>query len=169
MRKLIYICALSILSTSLAFGQTGNEFDFWVGTWELTWNQGDTATGKGLNRIVRTLDGKVIQEHFEATDAGPITGYKGTSISVYNPRNKSWHQAWADNQGGYINFIGEVDGDKRIFKTPPQQQGDQVIISRMVFYDIGTDKFTWDWERTTDGGETWNLQWRINYQRAENE
>jgi hypothetical protein len=35
----------------------------------------------------------------------------------------------------------------------------------MVFYDIKKDSFTWDWEGTQDGGETWNLLWRINYTR----
>ncbi len=73
--------------------------DFWVGNWQLTWKMQDGSIGKGANEIVKTLDGKVIQEHFRATNASNMTGFKGTSISVFNPKSNSWHQAWADNQG----------------------------------------------------------------------
>ena len=87
------------------------------------------------------------------------------SISVFIPNKKEWHQAWADNQGGYIDLIGEIEGDKKVFKTKPVTNGDKIIMQRMVFYNIKKDKFTWDWEGTQDGGKSWNLQWRINYSR----
>ena len=109
----------------------------------------------------KTLDGKVLQEHFN----DPSTGFKGTSISVFNPNTKVWHQAWADNQGGYFNFIGETSGDKKIFKTLPVERNGKTIVLRMVFYNITDKAMTWDWESSTDGGTTWNLNWRIEYTR----
>jgi hypothetical protein len=48
--------------------QDGSEFDFWVGKWDLSWKYGDGSEGKGTNHIMKTLDGKVIQENFEAID-----------------------------------------------------------------------------------------------------
>ncbi len=142
-------------------------FDFWVGEWELSWTDNEGNPGKGTNHIEKILDGKVIQEHFESIE-GKLEGYKGTSISVYNPQRESWHQAWADNQGGYIDMKGSIDGNKRIFQTGarPGPQGGS-IISRMVFYEITENSFTWDWESSTDEGKTWTLNWRINYERAQ--
>jgi hypothetical protein len=35
----------------------------------------------------------------------------------------------------------------------------------MVFKNIKANAFTWDWESSVDGGETWKLNWRINYSR----
>jgi hypothetical protein len=96
---------------------------------------------------------------------GQNAGFLGTSISVYNPKTTQWHQAWADNGGGFFNFIGEIDGEKRIFKTLPIEKDGKIRIQRMVFYEIQRDSFTWDWEGTQDGGQTWNLLWRINYTR----
>ncbi|MCG8320884.1 MAG: hypothetical protein MI921_15385 [Cytophagales bacterium] len=29
----------------------------------------------------------------------------------------SWHQAWADNPGGYFDFTGEINGDKKSLKS----------------------------------------------------
>jgi len=140
-------------------------FDFWVGTWEVSWDEGDGKKGTGQNVIEKTLDGKVIQENF-AIDTGNGSGFKGTSISVYNPTTGTWHQAWADNQGGYYNFIGEVIGNKRVFKLAhPFKKDGKELTYRMVFYDINKDSLKWDWEYSTDGGETWELSWRIFYNR----
>ena len=165
MKRFLVIMCLGIPGlvcgqNSSASGDESTKMDFWVGEWQLSWDG-----GKGVNRIEKTLDGQVIQENFEGIE-GQYAGFKGTSISVFNPQSGSWHQAWADNNGGYINFIGEMDGDKRIFKTLPRQgPNGTTIISRMRFYDIEEDSFTWDWERSTDGGETWTLNWRISYTR----
>ena len=144
---------------------TASWFDFWVGKWDVSWQNPDSTVGKGINNVVKIMDDKVIQENFEITDAGANTGFKGTSLSVYNPASHVWHQAWADNQGGFFNFIGEAAGDKRIFKTMPVERNGKTIVLRMVFYDITNYSITWDWERSEDGGKSWQLQWRINYKK----
>lgn len=143
-----------------------NTFDFWVGKWDLTWTNAQGKEEKGRNHIYKVMDGKVIQENFEALE-GSMKGYKGMSISVFNPQSKTWYQTWMDNQSGNINFTGEVIGDKKIFKTAETETNGQKAQSRMVFYGFTDTGFTWDWEATTDGGKTWKLNWRINYQRAD--
>lgn len=166
MKKLIVGGLLVFIGFSTsAQSNPENSFNFWVGTWDLTWQGAGGKTEKGRNTITKVLDDKVIQENFEALE-GAQKGYLGMSISVYNPNTKTWHQTWMDNQGGNIHFTGEIDGDRKIFKTAPQERNGQQIISRMVFYDITKDAFNWDWESTTDGGKTWNLNWRIKYTRA---
>jgi len=166
MKTQIITMILLINSMFYSMAQDGGEFDFWVGKWDLTWEYPDGSKGKGINNINYTLDGKVIQENFEATDSGAYNGFKGTSISVFSPGTKSWHQAWADNQGGYFNFTGEISGDRRIFKTKPYPKDGKDIVLRMVFYNIRKSSMTWDWEQSQDGGKTWALQWRIHYKRA---
>jgi hypothetical protein len=37
---------------------------------------------------------------------------------------------------------------------------------RMVFSGIEADTFDWRWERSVDGGETWEPPWTIDYHRA---
>lgn len=158
------VILLMIIHRPLA--QDGTEFDFWVGKWDLNWQYSDGTQGIGVNHVEKILDGKVIQENFEAKDAGPYQGFKGTSISVFNPNLKTWHQAWADNQGGYFDFTGEVSGDQRIFKATRQQSDGEEVNLRMRFYDIAENSMTWDWEQSRDGGKTWSLQWRIFYERS---
>lgn len=159
---ILILFPFSISAQSLTV-QDSALFDFWVGDWDLTWKNASGKIEKGTNSVVKILDGKVIQENFSFASGA----FKGTSISVYNSSRKIWHQAWADSQGGYFDFEGDVDGNKRIFKTRLREQNGQKIIQRMVFYDIKSDSFTWDWEQSRDGGVTWQLQWRINYVRRQ--
>jgi hypothetical protein len=144
-----------------------NHYDFWVGKWAASWDEGDGKRGTGTNEIIKTLDGKVVQENFKIL-TGQSAGFLGTSISVYQTQTQSWKQSWADNQGGFFYFIGKTDGDKRIFQTELRERPDGAMFTqRMVFYDITKDAFTWDWEASTDGGTTWTRNWRIDYQRTD--
>jgi hypothetical protein len=87
-------------------------FDFWVGDWDLSWTNANGTPGKGTNLIEKILDGKVIRENFAAD-----SGFKGTSISVFQAGTQSWRQAWADNQGGYFDFEAKLEGMNRVFQT----------------------------------------------------
>ncbi|MEO5976908.1 MAG: hypothetical protein ABIS36_16145 [Chryseolinea sp.] len=165
MKKLQSTLILSFILFTSAYGQDDDTawFDFWIGKWEVSWTEAEGKLGKGTNTVTKILDDKVIQENFKIVE-GANKGYLGTSMSVYSPKFKIWHQAYADNQGGYINFIGERSGDTRIFKTDPSQDK-SVPLSRMRFYEIKKDSLMWDWEFSQDGGKTWTLNWRITYKR----
>jgi len=144
--------------------QPADMFDFWVGDWQVSWKNADSTEGKARNHVSRILDGQVIEEQFEQDPADPAPLLKGRSLSVRDPQGL-WHQAWADNQGGFFALTASVDGDKRLFSTALTPAGDQVKGQRMVFHHITHDAFTWDWEGTTDGGKTWTLLWQLDYKR----
>lgn len=151
-----HITLLIFLATMTCGAQTisvqdSTLFDFWIGDWDLTWVNAEGKLEKGANHITRILDGRVIQENF-VTENGSL---KGMSISVFNSRRKTWHQAWVD----------KVDGDKRIFSTKMKEVNGMKIVQRMVFSEIKKGSLVWDWELSKDGGGTWETQWRINYKR----
>lgn len=156
---------LMVNQNAAAQSEVNTWFDFWVGKWDASWDEGEGKIGKGTNTISKVLDGSVVQEDFVITD-GLQKGFKGRSLSVLGKTSMKWHQAWADNQGGFFNLIGERDGGVRIFKTLPRNVGGKEIVQRMLFKDIKADSFVWDWEKSEDGGKTWTLQWRISYRRS---
>ena len=134
------------------------QFDFWIGEWNLTYNDTSHAT----NRITKEMDGCLIHEHFN----DPQNKYIGESWSVYNPQKKIWQQTWVDNQGGYIALTGEFKDGKMVLNTALQLMPDGTKKqSRMVYYNITQNSFDWDWEATTDEGKTWTNNWRIHYKR----
>lgn len=163
---LLAVCLIAFPVTTLRAQTEDTWFDFWVGEWQVTWEEKDGTYGRGKNHVVKILDNTVIQENF-VVEEGVSKGYLGTSISVYNKTTKTWHQGYADNQGAYFNLVGERAGDKRIFKTEPVEKDGRAYFQRMVFYDITPSSFTWDWESSEDDGKTWKLSWRIRYKRIQ--
>jgi hypothetical protein len=143
---------------------SANYFDFWVGEWTASWDEGNGIELLGTNTITKNLDNKIITEQFRIKK-GKNAGFKGTSISVFQPQTNTWKQAWADNQAGYYDFTGAFEGDKRMFQTASTSTNGDVIMQRMVFYDITRLSMTWDWELSKDGGESWQLSWRIFYKK----
>lgn len=144
----------------------GEYFNFWIGEWDLTWEGSDGTMDTGKNTIERILNDKVIKENFEAT-SGQMAGYIGKSYSVYNPQTGQWKQTWVDNNGAYLDFIGKLEGEKRMFLRKIKDQNGEDLIQRMVFYDIKKNSFMWDWEKSTDDGKTWQLLWKIAYRRVQ--
>lgn len=159
--KLYLLFVFSVVLVSPTIGQLdSHSFDFWIGKWKIAYidNKGDTL--HGTNTILPTLDGQVIQENFVSD-----VGFKGTSISVYNPQTKMWNQAWADNSGGFFHFVGDMDSGNPVFKTLPIQQNDKTKVQRMIFREITEHSLTWDWQKSEDNGQNWTLMWRIWYSK----
>ena len=135
-----------------------SQFDFWIGEWDLTYND----TVKATNRITREMGGCVVHEHFN----DPSNAFTGESWSVYNPATKKWQQTWVDNQGGYIVLTGAYQDGRMILTTEAVKMPDGTTKqSRMVFDNITPDSLDWDWEATTDEGKNWKNNWRIKYKR----
>ncbi len=130
------------------------QFDFWLGDWELTWGE----NMHGTNRIERIMDGAVIQENFEGA------GYTGMSVSVFSKEDNRWRQTWVDSSGSYLDFVGEfVDGKMILIRNGVVEE--KPVKQRMIWYDITDNDFQWNWERSDDKGASWQIIWKIQYQR----
>lgn len=144
--------------------QDDNFLDFWIGTWEVSWPEGD-GQGSGINKVEKILDNTTVLESFEVL-TGQSKGLKGKSLSAYSAVDNCWKQTWVDNQNTYINFTAEIVDGNPSFGTILSQHG--VLVSqRMVFKDITDNSFIWDWESSSDEGMTWTSFWTIDYKRIE--
>lgn len=139
------------------------QLDFWLGDWDLTWpgaKQNEIAHGR--NTVKRIMDNCVVQENFSGEDSTPL---RGMSVSSFNPSTGKWNQTWVDNQGAYLDFVGEFkDGEMILAREAAKSDGTR-IIQRMVFRNINANEFDWSWEASKDGGKTWTVQWPIHYKR----
>jgi hypothetical protein len=176
MRHIISLMLSLLLFSALSIGKQAasgaanpcttseqRQLDFWVGEWDLTW-PGNKAgeVQHGTNSIRRVLDGCVIEENFSGESDMHL---RGKSVSIFDTRSGRWKQTWVDNEGGYLDFVGEFkDGQMSLGRemTPPDgTKGMQ----RMVFKNISADEFDWSWEGSKDGGKTWQVVWPIHYKR----
>ena len=143
-----------------------SQFDFWLGEWDLRWPAEQTG-GKpggmatGTNVITRRFGNCVVEENFATSDES----FLGHSVSVYDEGTGSWRQTWVDSSGGYLLFEGGMVGDEMELRTEVVEENGEQIVRRMVFTDIEESSLTWHWQRSADGGETWNELWTIAYAR----
>jgi hypothetical protein len=130
--------------------------DFWLGDWVCTWDGGG-----GRNSITKELGGRVVVERFESLAP---ERWSGMSLSVFDERGGRWRQTWVDSTGNYWAFHEEPHPDGCVFAVSELEDGREVV-KRMVFSDIEPDAFRWRWERSEDGGATWQPLWAIDYRR----
>jgi hypothetical protein len=173
MTKIITALLALALFQSLASGQANpknpctvpqqKQFEFWVGEWDLTWpGQKANEVDHGTNSIKRIMDGCVVQENFSGGDS---MGMRGTSLSTFDTRANKWKQTWVDNQGGYLDFVGEFKDGKMILQREGVRPDGTKVLQRMVWKNITTSEFDWSWEASLDGGKTWQVNWPIRYKR----
>ena len=139
-----------------------SQFDFWVGEWQLSWND----TLRGTNKIEKMYGNCTIHESF----SDPKSKFHGQSWSVYSEKRDVWEQTWVDSEGDYIALTGGMIGDSMILATAERTVPEKIsptgkVINRMVFYNIKKDSLDWRWEASTDGGKTWKNTWKIHYTR----
>ena len=178
MKKLLYLLAIALFTCLPANSQEeetqmqntqkpcsqpqAGQFDFWVGNWDLEWKTPQGETQKGTNTITKILGGCVIQESFDGGEKVPL---KGLSHSVYDAQAKIWKQTWVDNSGGYLDFTGDFKNGKMTLRRESADQKGKKVMQRMVFYNIEKNSLDWNWESSRDEGKTWNILWKIHYER----
>jgi hypothetical protein len=174
MTRLSCVLLLSLLSAAALFAQSTTQaptnpctatqqkqFDFWVGEWEATWpGQNGSPAGHGANSITRVLDGCVVQESFVGQPP-----FRGTSLSLFDVKTGKWKQTWVDNQGSYLDFVGEFKDGQMILQREATGPDGKPFLQRMVWKNIAANEFDWSWEASHDAGKTWQVQWPIHYKR----
>ena len=139
------------------------QLDFWVGEWDLsTPGQKDGEVVHNSNSIKHALDGCVIEENFVG---GPGTPLQGRSFSMFDAPSGKWKQTWVDNQGAYLDFVGEFKDGQMVLARETTGPNGANIQQRMVFKNITASEFDWNWESSKDGGKTWQVIWPIHYKR----
>ncbi len=147
-------------------GPGWQQMDFWIGEWDLTWPARiQNPAGTGTNRIEKILGGCVVEERFAANGPASLVG---RSVSTYDPQSRKWRQTWVDNQGSYLDLEGGLDGERMILSRKGTSRQGKPQMSRMVFLNITSDSFDWRWEKSEDGGKSWQLMWPIHYGRRKN-
>jgi hypothetical protein len=78
------------------------QFDFWVGTWQVT----DSARDKvyGSNTISIEQGGCLLLERWQSAGGGT-----GSSMNYYSPEDGAWHQLWVDEGSSIIDIAGSLE------------------------------------------------------------
>lgn len=159
MKKLILLIVLNVISQNIITKAQSdkNTFDFWIGKWDAYWND----SLKGTNEISKILNNMVVSENFNTSDGL----FSGKSWSVFDSASNIWKQAWVDNNGAYMLFTGGREGDNVVLNmTDAKLRNGDTYYMRMVFSEIKSESFIWDWQSSKDK-TAWKSAWMIHYKR----
>ena len=171
MEKILFLLLFCLVASATIVAQNqpkpcsseqSKQFDFWLGRWDLEWTDAQGKKQTGTNVINKILDGCVIEENF---NGGGSPEYLGKSHSMFDAPSGMWKQTWVDSSGSYLDFVGEFkDGKMMLWREFTGKEGKKVK-QRMIFSNILADSIEWNWESSTDDGQTWKTNWKVLYKR----
>lgn len=154
MRKQVLIISLFFIPIFL-LAQNNNcacctdahsEFDFWVGSWEVTNPDGSIA---GNNTISKVQDNCVLKENWVSA----TLGYTGTSNNFFNLQTKQWEQIWVDNKGASLHLKGNRKGNQMILESDQlKNQKGEPIFHRVTWTKNKDGSVRQLWETITEKG-----------------
>jgi len=142
------------------YNKKHNEFDFWLGTWDVR-PRGQIGGTAARNVITKIENGCVVHEFWRTASGG------GQSYNIWDATRQKWLQFWVDGGGGVNEYSGEFrDGAMRLqgdmpASTPiPARQ-----IQRVTFTPMGPDGMRQLGEVLRADG-TWTPSYDLIYTRV---
>ncbi|MCB1645711.1 MAG: hypothetical protein KDI36_09670, partial [Pseudomonadales bacterium] len=132
-------------------------FDFWLGNWTA---YDESGKRQGSNHLKSILDGCAMQENW---DSGK---FKGTSYNFYDPVPDKWYQTWVDNQGGHLFLRGGLVGNAMVLAGEASDEKGNHWQDRITWTPLPDGRVRQHWQRTADGGQTWQNIFDGYYQKA---
>jgi hypothetical protein len=148
------------------------DFDFYFGRWRLR-----------NERLKERLAGCQEWEVFDSTqECRPILGglgnldefatdwrhgFRGVTLRLFQPETRQWSIYWASNRDGVLEppVVGSFKDGVGTFYGRDQHAGQPVLV-RFVWSDITAERARWAQAFSTDGGETWEENWRMEMVRV---
>jgi len=143
-----------------------HDFDFEIGTWRTE-----------LKRLVKPLTGSnewtechgttVVRKVWngranlvELTAECPSGPFQGLNLRLYNPQTHQWSLNFASARSGSLGTptIGEFNNGRGEFYDQETYDGRAVLV-RFVIMQLSKDVCRFEQSFSTDGGQTWELNW----------
>ncbi|MES2649087.1 MAG: hypothetical protein V4717_19575 [Bacteroidota bacterium] len=165
---LTFVCQVSSQTVAPAspcrVDPTYRQFDFWLGNWDVYNLKGKKA---GDSKISLILDSCIILEEWSGMPGPGGTTYKGKSFNTYDASTRQWQQHWVDNVGSSTHYsLGKFEGDKITFSTTPvSYTKDSIVVMKLTFFNLGSDKVRQLGEISNNNGNTWSPQYDLEYRR----
>lgn len=136
-----------------------HQFDFWLGTWDVTTPDGKPA---GENRIEAIANGCALLENWQGRG-----GVSGKSVNIYDRHDGRWHQEWVDSGGLRLTLTGRWDGTRMLMEgtLPDDDKPGQQVLQRISWTPASDGSVRQLWETSADGGKTWEAAFDGRYVR----
>jgi hypothetical protein len=131
--------------------------DFWLGDWTISFAGAPSAA---TSKVSLDLDKCLV---IESWDGGK--GHTGKNMFAYSSDDQTWLGMFADNQGRVHIFAGKVTNGAAEFTGPSHGRDGESVLNRIRVRRISDTQVQQSWEKSTDNGATWTLEFRGEYSR----
>jgi hypothetical protein len=147
-----------------------SDFDFLVGSWDMHNRRRKPALGDPAGWYEMQSHLKV-WSYFDGAisfDEGwfPTEGFRGATLRVYNPVDRTWSIHWINSQRGKLEspVVGSFTDNIGIFEAPELWDGEMIDVR--FTWTAGQDKAAWEQSFSTDHGRTWLPNWQMTHTRT---
>ncbi len=144
-------------SASCSANSDSRQLDFWLGNWSVSY---PGVSVPSSSKVYLELDKCLLVESWEGGK-----GHSGKNMFAYSSDDKSWHGMFADNQGRVHVFEGKVAKGVAEFLGPSSGPSGQAFLNRIKVVRVSPNKVEQTWEKSSDQGTTWTMEFRGEYSR----
>lgn len=131
------------------------DFDYLLGDWEFTAENGDYGKIRGYWSAVRLPGGQIMDE-YRVVGPKDETYYVTTTFRAYNAGLDRWELIGMDGGGGLQDFgTARRDGDEMHIEQRFGVSGLYPSFWKIRYHNIRPDAFSWRADRSLDDGKTW--------------
>src|SRR5262245_3816062 len=132
-----------------------DEFDYLLGDWEFTGDSKQFGKFRGYWSALKPAEGQILDEYRVVGDDGE-TFFVLTTLRNFNGAQDRWELVGAAAGQGLLDFgTGKMVGAEMHIEQAFGVAIGTTHISRIRYYNIRPDGFSWVQDRSTDGGKTW--------------
>jgi hypothetical protein len=155
--------------------QAAHDFDFLWGSWHIAnrrlrsrlagSNDWEEFTARGACRPILGGSGNI--DDFVPLDGSGWFGFEGGALRLFDPATARWSIYWFDNvvhrllppvHGSFEHGVGEFFG--------ADEHNGQPVQVRFRWSGITPDSARWEQAFSGDGGETWEMNWVMDFTRV---
>jgi hypothetical protein len=132
--------------------------DYWTGNWSVGTSG---APNSGHSKVSLSLDKCLLVEEW-GSNTSP---HNGTNLLAYNAEYREWDGLFVDNHGRVHVLTGTVSTGAGEFKGPSRDANGRTVLNRVRVIRVSPVRVDQSWEKSTDDGETWTTEYRMEYAR----
>jgi hypothetical protein len=148
-----------------------NNFDFFIGTWDVA-NRYLTKRLAGSDEWEEFPGRAVSQAFFEGAGnfdeiVFPTKGWRGATVRTYDSATELWSLYWLSNRTGrmdppvtgrFVDGVGEFTGTD-VWEGQP-------VRVRFIWSEITDTSAHWQQAFSLDGGKEWETNWHMRFTRV---
>lgn len=158
-------------------GPTHREFDFWLGSWEVTQEilapDGSYLELSARSSVQKTLGGCALLEvwrgrvQFFWQGMTEPDSLRALSVRSFDREATQWRIHRMDSRDPVLGepFVGGFEGGVGTFTRETRRPDGDPLLSRIRFRRPGPDRVDRELAVSTDGGATWTTLWVMRFRR----